>query len=95
VPITREQVEHVAHLSRLALSEEELDRFASQLDAILHYVEKLDELDTREVEPMVHGIEGFQPVRGDGVGESLPRDESLRNAPDQSRGYFKVPRIID
>jgi aspartyl-tRNA(Asn)/glutamyl-tRNA(Gln) amidotransferase subunit C len=95
VPITREQVEHVAHLSRLALSEKELDRFAGQLDAILHYVEKLDELDTREVEPMVHGIEAVQPVRGDGVGESLPRSESLRNAPDQSRGYFKVPRIID
>jgi aspartyl-tRNA(Asn)/glutamyl-tRNA(Gln) amidotransferase subunit C len=95
MPITREQVEHVAHLSRLELSEQELERFGSQLDAILGYMEKLNELDTQGVEPMVHGLEGVQTPRPDVVGQSLPREEALRNAPDASGGCFKVPRIIE
>jgi len=95
MPITRQEVEHVAHLSRLALSEGELEKFASQLDAILAYVAKLNELDTEGVEPMVHGIEGQEPVRQDVVGESLPCKEALQNAPDSADGCFRVPRIIE
>ncbi len=95
MPITRQEVEHVAYLSRLALSEEELQKFAAQLDAILGYVAKLKELDTEGVEPMVHGIEGQERVRQDVVGESLPRKEALQNAPDTADGCFKVPRIIE
>lgn len=93
--ITPEQVEHVALLSRLKLTEEEKERFAGQLGAILEFIGKLNELDTSDVEPMVHGIEGRQPLRGDAVGESLQRDEALQNAPESSEGCFKVPRIID
>ena len=93
--ITRRQVEHVAYLSRLRLSEEELDTFAAQLGSILAYMEKLDELDTAGVEPMVHGIEGCQPMRADGAGDSLPRRDALKNAPEASGGCFKVPRIIE
>ena len=93
--ITREQVDYVAHLSRLELSEADRDRFAGQLGAILAYMEKLNELDTGDVEPMLHGIDGTQPVRTDEVGDSLPRDEALGNAPDSAQGCFKVPRIID
>jgi len=93
--ITREQVEHVALLARLELSEAEKDHFAQQLGAILDFVQKLDEMDTSGVEPMVHGIDAFQPLRQDAVGESLPRQAALQNAPESSEGCFKVPRIID
>ncbi|MHC5034764.1 MAG: Asp-tRNA(Asn)/Glu-tRNA(Gln) amidotransferase subunit GatC [Planctomycetota bacterium] len=95
MPITREQVEYVAHLSRLELSEGEKEKFAGQLGEILGYMEKLNELDTEGIEPMVHGIEGHQPVRQDEVGTSLPRGEALANAPESSEGCFKVPRIIE
>ncbi len=95
MPITREQVEYVAHLSRLKLSEEEKDRFARQLDAILQAVEKLNELDTDGVEPLVHVAPRRNVFREDAAGESLPREEALRNAPEQSEGCFKVPRIIE
>jgi len=95
MPITWQEVEYVAHLARLQLTEQEKARFADQLDAILAYMEKLNELDTEGVEPMVHGIEGTEPVRPDRVGHSLPRQEALRNAPESRDGYFKVPRIIE
>ena len=93
--ITRQEVEHVAHLSRLDLSDEELDRFAVQLDAIIGYMAKLNELDTEGVEPMLHGIDGRQALRPDRTAESLPRDEALANAPQASHGCFRVPRIIE
>lgn len=93
--ITREQVEYVAHLSRLELTDEEKTTFAEQLDSILQYVEKLNELDTERVEPLMHVAEGVNVFRDDAPGESLPRDEALGNAPEQSEGCFKVPRIID
>lgn len=95
MPITRQEVEYVAHLSRLELTEQEMEKFAGQLDAILGYMDKLNELDTEGVEPMVHGVEGRQPVRLDAVGESLRREEALQNAPESSEGCFKVPRIIE
>lgn len=95
MPITKQQVEYVAHLSRLDLSEEEKDRIAHQLDAILDYVEKLNELDTENIEPLVHVAERHNVFREDAVGESLPTQEALNNAPEQSEGFFKVPRIID
>ena len=95
MPITRDQVEYVAHLSRLELSEDEKDRIALQLDAILDYVDKLNELDTEDVEPLVHAAERHNVFREDSVGESLPPQEALKNAPDQSEGCFKVPRILE
>lgn len=95
MPITPEQVDYVAHLSRLKLTEAEKAKFAGQLDAILGYVEKLNELDTEGVEPMVHGVAAPAPVRRDVAGESLPRREALRNAPESSDGCFRVPRIIE
>jgi aspartyl-tRNA(Asn)/glutamyl-tRNA(Gln) amidotransferase subunit C len=93
--ITRDQVEHVAHLSRLALTDEELDTFSGQLGAILEYMEKLNELDTTGVEPMLHGIEGAQPAREDEKTGSLEREDALANAPESAEGCFKVPRIIE
>ena len=95
MPITRQEVERVAHLSRLELSDDEREKFGGQIDAILGYMDKLNELDTEGVEPMVHGIEGEQLLRPDAVGVSLPREEALQNAPESSEGCFKVPRIIE
>ena len=93
--ITREQVEHVAYLSRLHLSDEELRTFAVQLDTILGYMAKLNELDTSGVEPMVHGIAGSQPARSDEVAASLDPEDALANAPDRAEGCFRVPRIVE
>ena len=93
--ITREQVEYVAHLSRLALSDEEVETFGRQLDDIINYVEKLNELDTSDVEPMLHAADRENVFREDKKKDSLPRKESLQNAPAESEGCFKVPRIIE
>jgi len=95
MPITRREVEHVAYLSRLRLSEEEIETYAGQLSAILEYVAKLNELDTSGVEPMLHGIEGSQRMRPDEVTGSLGREDALANAPEASDGCFRVPRIIE
>lgn len=93
--ITREEVDYVAHLSRLELTQEEKARFAGQLGAVVDYMGKLNELDTSGVEPMVHGVRGNQRVRADRVRESLSRREALANAPEQADGCFRVPRIIE
>ena len=95
MPIAREQVEYVARLSRLELTEEEKDRFAGQLEAILEFVGKLNELDTAGVELLIHVAPRQNVSRDDVPGQSLPRDEALANAPDQNEGSFKVPRIIE
>jgi len=95
MPITRQQVEYVARLARLELSDEEKDRFARQLDAILQAVGKLNELDTEKIEPLIHIAPRMNVFRDDVVGESLPREDALRNAPQGSDGCFKVPRIIE
>lgn len=93
--ITREHVEYIAHLSRLHVTDDEKATLARQLDSILHYMEKLNELDTSGVEPLVHAAGKTNVFREDAAGQSLPRSESLANAPEQSQGCFKVPRIID
>ena len=93
--IDPKEVEHVAYLSRLELSDEAMARFGEQLGHILDYIEKLGELDTSGVAPMLHAIDLQNVTREDGVGESLPHEEALQNAPESSEGCFKVPRIID
>ncbi|MBU0961544.1 MAG: Asp-tRNA(Asn)/Glu-tRNA(Gln) amidotransferase subunit GatC [Proteobacteria bacterium] len=92
--ITREEVEHVAKLARLNLSEEELVRMTGQLDNILAYVAKLDELDTEGVAPTTHAFSINNAFREDEVTESLPRAEALANGPDENGEAFVVPRII-
>ncbi len=92
--ISRKQVEHVAHLARLTLTEEELERMTGQLDNILSYIDKLDELDTSRITPTSHVFSVCNAFRSDTVQESLPRNEALRNAPKQDGEMFQVPRII-
>ena len=92
--ITREEVEHVANLARLNLSEEELARMTGQLDTILSYVDKLDELDTTGVAPTTHAFSIQNAFREDVVQPSLPREEALANGPKQNEETFIVPKII-
>ncbi|MEK7338710.1 MAG: Asp-tRNA(Asn)/Glu-tRNA(Gln) amidotransferase subunit GatC [candidate division NC10 bacterium] len=93
--ITLQEVEHVARLARLALSEEEKEQMRSQLDRILGYIEKLNQLDTTSVEPTSHVIPMTNVFRDDALVPSLPREEALGNAPNRQEGFFQVPRIIE
>ena len=93
--ITEDEVRYVAHLSRLALSDEEVETFGRQLDDIIRYVEKLNELETSDVEPMIHAADRVNVFREDSAGKSLSRKEALQNAPEEAEGCFKVPRILD
>lgn len=92
--ITREEVEYVASLARLNLNEEELVRMTGQLDNILAYVAKLDELNTEGVVPTTHAFSITNAFRKDEVIASLPREEALANAPKENGEAFVVPRII-
>lgn len=92
--ITRKEVEHVAHLARLHLDGEELDLMTKQLDMILSYVAKLEELDTEGVEPTTHAFSITNAFREDQVEPSLDQDNALANGPDHSDDSFVVPRVI-
>lgn len=92
--ITPEVIEKVARLSRLAVSPEEAGRYADQLDKILHYADKLDNLDTSAVEPTSHAIPISNVFRADEPRKSLPPEEALANAPEQESQCFRVPQII-
>jgi aspartyl-tRNA(Asn)/glutamyl-tRNA(Gln) amidotransferase subunit C len=92
--VEREEVEHVALLARLKLSAEEEKLFTSQLNAILDYMEKLNELDTSAMEPTFHVVSHCNTMRQDEVKASLPQEASLENAPDKAEGCFRVPKII-
>jgi aspartyl-tRNA(Asn)/glutamyl-tRNA(Gln) amidotransferase subunit C len=93
--ITREDVEHVARLSRLALGEAEAERMREQLDGILAYIDKLRSLDTTGVEPTSHAVPQLNVMREDELRASLSQDAALANAPDRSDAFFRVPRIIE
>ena len=92
--ITIKDVEHIAELARLKFSEKELDNFTHQLNEILSYVEKLNELDTENVEPLSHPVENTNVFRDDEVKPSVPTEEALKNAPDKNESFFKVPKVI-
>ncbi len=93
--ITKKDVEHVAKLARLKLTEEEKEKFGKQLSEILEYVEKLNELDTEKVKPASHVVPLKSVMREDEVKPSLPVEEVLANAPAREGKYFKVPKIIE
>jgi aspartyl-tRNA(Asn)/glutamyl-tRNA(Gln) amidotransferase subunit C len=89
--IDRDQVLHVARLSRLALSAEELERMPAELSKILEHVEKMDELDLDGVEPTSHVVELQNVLRDDEPRPCLPREQALAGAPDVAEGGFRVP----
>jgi aspartyl-tRNA(Asn)/glutamyl-tRNA(Gln) amidotransferase subunit C len=92
--ITRADVEHVAQLARLALTDEELTSLTSELGAILDYAAEISALDTDGVEPTAHPLPLVNVLRADVVEPGLPRDEVLAAAPAAEDGRFKVPRIL-
>jgi aspartyl-tRNA(Asn)/glutamyl-tRNA(Gln) amidotransferase subunit C len=89
--IEREQVQHVARLARLGLSDEELERMAGELSGILEHVDRIAELDLDGVEPTSHVVKLENVLRSDEPHESLPRDVALAPAPDPVDGAFRVP----
>lgn len=97
MPITRTDVEKIAELARLELSEAEVDSFTTQLSAIIGYIDHLDELDVTDVPPMSHSLTGGDPAcarRDDAVRPSPGQAAATANAPDAEDGYFRVPKII-
>jgi aspartyl-tRNA(Asn)/glutamyl-tRNA(Gln) amidotransferase subunit C len=93
--ISIKDVEHVAKLARLELSEQEKDKFTEQLNAILKYAEKLNELDTGDVEPTSHPVPLSNVMREDVTKPSLPIEKVLLNAPDEEDGQIRVPAVLE
>lgn len=93
--ISTDQVKHVAHLARLAITEEDASRFTQQLDKIITYAEQLNEVDTENVEPTSHVLDIKNVMREDVSKPGLPNEEVVKNAPDHQDGQIKVPPIIE
>ena len=88
-------LQQVVTLARIELTAEEQDRLGPQLEEILKYVEKLNELDVDGIEPMAHAVPLTNVTRTDEVRPSLPHDEVMRNAPRTANGLFIVPKIVE
>lgn len=93
--ITRTEVEHVSRLARLALSEEELDSFTGEMDAILDYVEQLNALDTKGIIPTSHAVPMENAFRPDEIRPGFTTEQALSNAPDATDNAFRVRRVIE
>ena len=93
--ISREQVVQVAKLSRLELRDEELDALTGQMDAILAYVDKLNELDTEGIVPTAHAVPVENAFRADEPKDSIGIEKALSNAPASENDCFKVPKVIE
>jgi len=93
--IRREQIEYLADLAGLQLTQEEKDLFSKQLDRIIGYVEKLNELDVSEVAPTSHTQNLTNALRPDVCRQGLNQEEALRLAPDRQGDYFRVPKVIE
>jgi aspartyl-tRNA(Asn)/glutamyl-tRNA(Gln) amidotransferase subunit C len=93
--VSLDEVRHIAKLSRLTLTEAELGRMQQDLTGILGYIEKLDELDTKNVEPTSHAVELPTKLREDTVRKGLPVERALKNAPERLGDGFGVPKIIE
>ena len=93
--IERKDVEYVTNLAQLKLTPEEMDKFTSQLDQLVSYVNKLNQLDTSEVEPTFHVLDIYNVFREDEVKDSSDRDSILSSAPASEDGFFVVPKIIE
>ena len=91
--ITKKDVEHVANLARIKLSDEETEKFTKQLGDIIKYVDQLNEVDTTGIEPMAHPYPLVNVVREDLAEHKITKEELLKNAPEEENFFFKVPKI--
>jgi aspartyl-tRNA(Asn)/glutamyl-tRNA(Gln) amidotransferase subunit C len=89
------QIEQIASLSRIKLTDDEKDIFREQLTDILGYIEKLNELDTDDVQPMAHATSIKNVFREDQQKSSFPRQEILELSPSSANGFFKVPKVLE
>ncbi len=93
--ITRDEIYHIADLAYLYLDSERAEKLASDLSEIVSYVEKLNELSTENVEPMMHAVPMENILREDEIHISITRDDALRCAPLHDGEYFLVPKILE
>mgnify|MGYP002627263672 CR=1 FL=1 len=91
--IGKEDVKHVAKLARLELTDEETEKYSKQLGDILKYVEQMNEVDTKGIEPMPHAIPVYNVMREDEVKYEQTKEEMMLNAPLEEDGFFRVPKI--
>ena len=95
MPLTPQEVEHIAKLARLELTDEQKARYRRQLEAILEHVAKLQELDTKDVSPTASVSVGQMPLRADEPRPGLSKDDLLKNAPKQDDDQFKIPPVFE
>ncbi|MCL6098325.1 MAG: Asp-tRNA(Asn)/Glu-tRNA(Gln) amidotransferase subunit GatC [Bacteroidetes bacterium] len=93
--VTKKDVEYIAALARLKFNDAELENYTHQLNDILKYVEKLNELNTDDVEPLSHPVENANVFREDKLKPSISTEEALKNAPNRTDEFFKVPKVIN
>jgi len=94
--ITKDEVNYVARLSRIKMENDEMEKFTNQLDRILEYISKLNEIDTKEIKPTSHVVDIKNVMRKDKLtGESLSNEEATAMGPDKEDKFFRVPKIIE
>lgn len=92
--VSKKDVERIAELAKLKFSDEELENFTPQMNEILLYMDKLNELDTEHVVPLSHPVAQTNVFRDDQLKNSIPVEDALKNAPDKDYKHFKVPKVI-
>ncbi|MGC8594620.1 MAG: Asp-tRNA(Asn)/Glu-tRNA(Gln) amidotransferase subunit GatC [Candidatus Kryptoniota bacterium] len=93
--VTVDEVDRIAKLAKLRFSEDEKEKFTEQFNNIISFVERLNELDTDNIEPLLHVIELENVFRDDVLQKSIPTEEILKNAPVRRDNFFKVPKVIE
>jgi len=93
--ITKDVIAYIAHLSRLELEPHEVDLYTEQIDRILLYMDKLNTIDTADIDPTSHVVPLYPALRDDTVRSSLSIDDATKNAPKQRGNFFEVPPIIE
>lgn len=94
MPLTKQQVEHIARLARLNITEKEVEKFSKELALIVDYFKQIASVETEDIEPRDQFITAENVFREDEVKESLPQHKALENAPDSDGEYFHVPKVI-
>ena len=92
--VSKEDVEKIAKLAKLKFSDEELENFTPQMNEILNFMDKLNELDTENVEPLSHPVEQINVFREDKLKQSISTKDALKNAPSKDEQFFRVPKVI-
>lgn len=92
--VNKDEVKNIAKLAKLKLSDGEVEEFTGDMNKILDYMDKLDELDTEHVKPLSHPFEGTNVFREDELKKSIDREEALKNAPQRTEEFFRVPKVI-